>query len=199
MNKEQELQILDQLLSSLKSQKVQRGFLLLEGQRIVSLCRDNAILPSTLMDTVSQRLGTLEELQSEMMEEINALYPDWDHQNNLDSLKALIKERKKDLTKRDRYLKTMEDISSIVFDSYDHNLLFKEGTDGLSDLNIDAMSDEECERVLGKYVMFFEALRENSASKQAEWVVKLSTMFDMSLIANILAQSQNLWDLGFRT
>lgn len=188
MNKELEIQILDQLKKSIKLQKIQRGFLLLEAQRIADLCRDEKVISSSLCTTVIERLQVIGDLQSNIDENIAQYYSDWNYQNNLDQLVDLIDERKNNLTKRDRYAQTIEDIKNIKFDSYDCEFNFKKDTKKLHDLNLDELSDEECENMLGKYLMLFEALRENSASKQAEWVVKLSSLFDMHLVSNVFTK-----------
>ena len=185
MNKEIEIQVLEQLKKSVIQQSIQRGFLLLEAQRIVSLCGDKTVLSASLISTVIQRLQTLDDLQSKMEEIIKEYYPDWDYQNNLDQLMDFVKVRKDDLTKRDRYFQTIEDINNIVFDSYDCDFNFKKDTAELRDLNLNELSDEECESILGKYVMLFKALRETNAAKQAEWVVKLSPLFDIHLVTNV--------------
>ena len=192
MNKEQEICLLDQIKELVRKQNIQRGFLLLEGQRIVSICREETILPVGFSGTVVQRLEELEELQSEMMELVNNNYSEWDHQNNLHVIKDMVEKRKNDVTKRDRYAQTLKDIKNIVFGSVEHNLNFKTATKELHSLNLDEMNDEECESRLGKYVMLFEALRESSAAKQAEWIVKLSPLFDMGLISNVFTKNFTL-------
>ena len=192
MNKELEIQILDQLKKSIKQQRIQRGFLLLEAQRIADLCGDKKVISASLCNTVIERLQILGNLQSKIDEDIAKYYPDWNYQNNLDQLMELVGDRKDNLTKRDRYARTIEDIKNIQFESYDCDFNFKKDTAKILDLNLNELSDEECESILGKYVKLFEALRETSASKQAEWVVILSPLFDMHLVSNVFTKKFTL-------
>ena len=189
MDKEKELQIINQLSELCIQQDYHIALLEKEALNVTKICDEKKNFNDLDLKEFSTELSTVKILQTQMIALFKFAYPENKEPIDIPSWNDFLSSRKTLLLRKSHYMEGIKDLLRLHFSSSNDNHLFQKYIRDIQDLDISKMTEDECENVLGKYMQFLEALHETDPQKQTEWVIVLGGQFEGSLITNIFTKN----------